>query len=142
MNLKQLMAITLSLALIQPGPISAASVDTSSPRSIIGSITSNGSVQVGDIPVPSVSTLFSGDQVTTTAGNAVIQYRQGPRVILGGASQASFTDGQVQLHRGQMAFESSGRPVGFSISTLKVEPTSSNSAVNVTVEDNLATVAV
>ena len=142
MNLQQLLAVLLSVALVNPIPLSAASVETNSPRSTLGSITANGSVRVGEIQVPKTSTLFSGDQVQTGIGNAVVQYKAGPRVSLGSESAASFSSSEIQLQKGQMAFESAGTPVVFAASTLRLEPTSEKSVANVTVQDKLASISV
>ncbi|MBI1956004.1 MAG: hypothetical protein HYS38_06380 [Acidobacteria bacterium] len=142
MTLQQLLAVLLSVALVNPLPLSAASVDTNSPRSTLGSITANGSVRVGEIQVLKMSTLFSGDQVQTGLGNAVVQYKEGPRVSLGSESAASFSSSEIQLQKGQMAFETAGTPVIFAASTLRLEPTSEKSVANVTVQDKLASISV
>ena len=106
MNLQQLLAVLLSVALVNPVPLSAVSVETNAPRATLGSITANGSVRVGEIQVPKTSTLFSGDQVQTGMGNAVVQYKkEGPRVSLGSDSAASFSSSEIQLQKGRMAFE-------------------------------------
>ncbi|MBI3895578.1 MAG: hypothetical protein HY313_06575 [Acidobacteria bacterium] len=142
MNLKQLLAVLLSVALVNPAPMSAASVETVSPPSTLGSITVNGSVQVREIQVPTMSTLFSGDRVQTGQGNAIVQYKEGPRVLLGSESAANFSTSEVQLQKGQMTFETSGKPVIFAASTLRLEPAAGKSAANVTVQDKTASVSV
>ena len=142
MNLQQLLAILLSVALVNPLPLSAASVETSSPRPTLGSITTNGSVRVGEVQVPRTSTLFSGDRVQTGLGNAVVQYKEGPRVSLGTESAASFSSSEIQLQKGQMAFETSGKAVVFAASTLRLEPASGKSVANVTVQDKQASISV
>lgn len=142
MNLQQLLAVLLSVALVNPVPLSAVSVETNAPRTTLGSITANGSVRVGEIQVPKTSTLFSGDQVQTGLGNAVVQYKEGLRVVLGSESAASFSSSEIQLQKGRMAFESSGKAVVFAASTLRLEPTSEKSVANVTVQDKQASISV
>ena len=142
MNAKQLMAILLSLLLVQPMPMAAGTVAPNSSRTVLGSINSRGPVQVGSVPVPGMSTLFSGDVVRTDAGSAVIQYRDGVRVVLGGATEASFTADQVALQKGLMSFDTRAEGPAFAASTLRLEPTSARSSANVTLGDHQASVAV
>ncbi|MBI4459380.1 MAG: hypothetical protein HY648_04905 [Acidobacteria bacterium] len=139
MTLQQLLAIVVSVALINPLPAGAASADI---NSSLGSITANGSVRVGEVQVPRTGTLFSGDQVRTSLGNAVVQYKDGPRVVLGVESAAKFSSSAIQLQSGQMAFETSGKPVLFAASTLRLEPAAEKSVANVTVQDKLASISV
>ncbi|OFW30073.1 MAG: hypothetical protein A3J28_10030 [Acidobacteria bacterium RIFCSPLOWO2_12_FULL_60_22] len=142
MNAKQFFSILLTVLLIRPSPIVAASATTAPPATVLGSITSRGVVRVGDVRVPDTSTLFSGDQVQTAAGSALIQYQQGVRVILGTGSLASFSSSRVELQKGQMSFNSSAGGPLFAASTLRIEPTSDKSSANVTLQDKKATVAV
>jgi regulator of replication initiation timing len=142
MNAKQFFSILLTVLLIRPSPIVAASAATAPPATVLGSITSRGVVHVGAVRVPDTSTLFSGDQVQTAAGSALIQYQQGVRVILGTGSLASFSSSRVELQKGQMSFNASAGGPLFAASTLRIEPTSSKSSANVTLQDKKATVAV
>ena len=142
MNAKQFFSILLTVLMIRPSPIVAASASTALPATVLGSITSRGVVRVGDVRVPDTSTLFSGDQVQTAAGSALIQYQQGVRVILGTGSLASFSSSRVELQKGQMSFNASAGGPLFAASTLRIEPTSGKSSANVTLQDRKATVAV
>lgn len=142
MNAKQLMAVLLSLLLVHPLPMTAGSGVANSPRTVLGSINSRGLVRVGNVPVPGMSTLFAGDEVRTETGSALIQYRQGARVVLGGGTEASFTTQRVELQKGQMSFDTSAGGPAFAASTLRLEPASAKSAANVTLGNRQAAVAV
>ena len=142
LTMKQLLALFLCGLFVRPMPILAAPDAAASPRAVLGSVTSRGMVRVGEVQVPGMSALFSGDQVRTLAGDALIQYKDGVRVILGNESLASFSSARVELQKGQMSFRTeTGGPL-FAASTLRIEPTSEKSAANVTFQDRKATVAV
>ena len=142
LKMKQLLALFLCGLFVRPMPILAAPDAAAPARAVLGSVTSRGMVHVGEVQVPGMSALFSGDQVRTLAGDALIQYKDGVRVILGNESLASFSSGRVELQKGQMSFRTeTGGPL-FAASTLRIEPTSEKSAANVTFQDRKATVAV
>lgn len=142
LNTKQVLALFLCGLLIRPFPVLAGSDATATPRAVLGSVTARGLVRVSETPVPGMSALFSGDQVRTIAGNALIQYQDGMRVILGTESLASFSSARVELQKGQMSVRTeTGKPM-FAASTLRIEPTSVKSAANVTLQDRKASVAV
>lgn len=63
-------------------------------------------------------------------------------MILGTGSLASFSSSRVELQKGQMSFNASAGGPLFAASTLRIEPTSSKSSANVTIENRKATVAV
>jgi len=142
MNLKQLLSVLLVVLIARPVPLGAAAT-TASTRTTLGSISSHGTVRVGDVVVPPEGTLFSGDQVQTELGSAVVRYREGANVRLGNETLASFSPSLVQLQKGQMSFRtaSSEGPV-FAASTLLLEPAAPNSAANVFLGDRKASVAV
>ena len=142
LKMKQLLALFLCGLFVRPVPIMAGPDATASPRAVLGSVTSRGMVQVGEVQVPGMSALFSGDQVRTLAGNAMIQYQDGVRVVLGNESLASFSSARVELQKGQMSFSTETAKPLFAASTLRIEPTSAKSAANVTLQDRKATVAV
>ena len=136
-NAKQALTVVLAALMIQPFPVQAASAST-----MIGSISSYGSVTVGDVSAPRESTLFSGDVVNTRSGNATVQYKQGARVLLANDSAALFSTSSVELRNGQMSFRpGSDMGVAFSASSLRLQPAKSSSA-NVTLKDGKATVSV
>ena len=132
-----MLAVFLAVLLLRPFPMSAAPS-----AAVLGSISSYGAVTVGDLASPAANTLFTGDLVNTHAGTAVIQYKEGTRVLLGRDSSAQFTTDEVQLQAGQMTFHSASdqRPV-FHASSLRLESAPSSSA-NVILDDRKATVSV
>ena len=135
--LRQMLAVFLAVLMLRPFPMSAAS-----PDAVLGSISSYGAVTVGDIASPAENTLFAGDLVKTNAGSAVIQYKEGTRVLLAKNSTAQFTDSDVQLQNGQMSFRtSSDQSTVFHASSLRLEPAGSSSA-NVILKDQKASVNV
>ncbi len=136
LRLKQMLALFLCTVLIRPTPIVAA------PGAVLGSVTPRGVVTVGDIRIPGMSALFSGDNVQTRAGSALIQYQEGAKVVLGIESQASFSPSRVELQKGQMSFSSVAGGPQFVASTLRIEPVGPKSAANVTYMDHKATVLV
>ena len=140
-RMKQLLALFLCGLLVQPLQV-VAEPAAAAPGAVLGSVTSRGSVHVGDAQVPGMSALFSGDQVRTGVGSALIQYQDGVRVILGTGSLASFSSARVELQKGQMSFTTKSGGPQFAASTLRIEPASAKSAANVTLADHKATVAV
>lgn len=136
LRMKQTLALFLAGILVYPAQMTAA------PGAALGSVTPRGAVNVGDVRVPGMSALFSGDQVQTGAGSALIQYQDGPRVVLGIQSQASFSASRVELKQGQMSFSTKAGGPLFAASTLRIEPVGSNSAADVTYVDHKASVAV
>src|SRR5262245_15517087 len=100
---RQFLAILLCMLMVNPGMVLGAST-TASSRGIIGSISTSGSVSVGQIAAPAEGTLFSGDRVATSNGGAVIQYRDGSRVMLASETLADFASSKVQLEKGVMSF--------------------------------------
>jgi len=140
LRMKQLLALFLCGLLVRP--LSVVAEPAAAPGAVLGSVTSRGSVHVGDSQIPGMSALFSGDQVRTGVGSALIQYQGGARVILGIESQASFSSARVELQKGQMSFTSESGGPQFAASTLRIEPVSAKSAANVTLTDHKATVAV
>ena len=142
MSAKQLLAVLLSILLIDPSPLMAA-LSGSAPRSVMASVTSRGTVRVGETLVPSLGVLFSDDQVQSNLGSAIIQYEQGPRVLLATESSAQFTSSHVQLQRGQMVFRTvSGSGPAFAASTLRLEPATTKTIAHVTLQDKKASVSV
>lgn len=142
LKMKQLLALFVCGLLVRPAPIMASPDATTPSRAVLGSVTARGVVHVGEVQVPGMSALFSGDQVQTLAGNALVQYEQGARVVLGNESLASFSSSRVELQKGRMSFSTeAGKPL-FAASTLRIEPASAKSAANVTLSDHKATVAV
>ena len=135
-RLKQALALFLCGLLIRPAPL------TAEPAAILGSVTPQGQVNVGDVRLPGMSALFAGDQIRTDAGRALIQYKQGPRVVLEVDSQASFSPSRVELQKGQMSFTSQEGGPMFAASTLRIEPIEINSKADVTYRDHKATVRV
>jgi hypothetical protein len=138
--MRQLLALFLCGLLVRPLPVVAE--PAAAPGAVLGSVTSRGSVHVGDSQIPGMSALFSGDQVRTGVGSALIQYQDGVRVILGAGSLASFSSTRVELQKGQMSFATESGGPQFAASTLRIEPVSTKSAANVTLADHKATVAV
>lgn len=138
MNLKQMLSVFLAILMLRPFPMQAAPTPA-----VLGSISSYGAVTVGDLSVPAEHTLFAGDLVSTRTGSAVIQYKEGTRVLLTMDSSAQFTPSAVQLQKGQMTFRSSSvqGPV-FQASSLRLEPTVASSSANVVLNDGKASVAV
>jgi hypothetical protein len=131
-------SILLSAFLVSP-PIRAEAASAA----VLGSISTNGSVSIGSISAPGSGTIFAGDQVETRTGSAVIQYKEGPRVMLGVDSSAEFSSGGVQLRRGQMTFRSGTEKVMvFNASSLRLEPAGVNSSANVVLDHDRASVAV
>jgi hypothetical protein len=139
---RDLLALILSVLVLNPPSIVAASGGTP-PQSILGFITSRGSVRVGEMAVPSEGTLFSGDRVQTNSGVAVIQYRDGARIMLASESVANFALARMQLEKGLMSFQTvAGKGMVFAVSTLRLEPATAKAAANVTFKDSKANVAV
>jgi len=140
---KQGLAMVLALLMVQPYPLQAAAEAPSASAAVLGSLSSYGPVQVGEIAAPAETTLFDGDLVSTLAGRAVVQYQTGARVVVDPNSAAQFSAGQVQLQRGQMDFLSSAEnaPV-FLASTLRLEPVQPGSSASVSLNEGKASVAV
>ena len=137
LGLKQMLAVFLAISMLRPYPISAAPS-----AAVLGSISSYGTVTVGDLASPSENTLFAGDLVNTDVGSAVVQYKEGTRVLLAMNSTAQFTAGEVQLQAGQMTFRTASEQVPvFHASSLRLEAAPS-SAANVILNDRKATVSV
>jgi hypothetical protein len=136
LRMKQTLALFLCGLLMRPLPAIAA------PGAALGSVTPRGIVNVDNVQVPGMSALFSGDQVRTGTGSALIQYEEGARVVLGLESQASFSATRVELKKGQMSFSTKAGGPLFAASTLRIEPVGNKSAANVTYVDHKATVAV
>ena len=136
LRMKQTLTLFLCGLLVQPLPTIAA------PGAALGSVTPRGIVNVDNVQVPGMSALFSGDQVRTGVGSALIQYEEGARVVLGLESQASFSATRVELKKGQMSFSTKAGGPLFAASTLRIEPVGNKSAANVTYVDHKATVAV
>ena len=142
LKLKPVLALFLCGLFVRPLPMLAEPEATTPPGAVLGSVSSSGVVHVGEVQVPGMSALFSGDQVRTLAGNAMMQYQGGMRVALGNVSLANFSSDRVELQKGKRSFSTeTGKPL-FAASTLRIEPTSAKSAVNVTLQDRKATVAV
>jgi len=137
LRIKQTLALALCVALIRPTPMMSAPASA-----VLGSVTPRGEVNVGDVRLPGMSALFAGDHVRTSAGSAMIQYQDGPRVVLGIESQASFSPSRVELRSGQMSFSTEAGGPLFTAATLRIEPTEAKSAANVTYIDHKATVSV
>lgn len=135
---KQLLVLLLCAVLIRPTPIIAAPASSA----VLGSVTPRGEVQVGSVRLPGMSALVAGDHVKTSTGSAMIQYQNGPRVVLGIESQASFSPSRVELQKGQMSFSTEAGGPMFTASTLRIEPTEAQSAADVTYLDHKATVSV
>jgi len=137
LGLKQMLAVFLAISMLRPYPISAAPS-----AAVLGSISSYGTVTVGDLASPSENTLFAGDLVNTGVGSAVVQYKDGTRVLLAMNSTAQFTAGEVQLQAGQMTFRTASEQVPvFHASSLRLEAAPSSSA-NVILNDRKATISV
>lgn len=139
---REFVALLLSLLIATP-PRIAAAANGPATRAALGSIDSRGAVRIGEVLTPTQNTLFAGDRVQTNNGGAVIQYRQGPRVVLASETVASFAPARVQLEKGLMTFESaSNSGMIFAASTLRLEPSSAKTAANVTFTDSKASIAV
>ena len=105
---RDLLALLLSVLLLNPPSIMASSTE-SAPHGILGSITSHGSVRVGEVPVPTDGTLFSGDRVQTNNGSAVIQYRDGARIMLSVAySRDQRGNSNHQVHYPEVCYPAQG----------------------------------
>jgi hypothetical protein len=142
LGIREFFALLLCVLISNPPSIVSASSETT-PRAVLGSISSRGSVRVGEMSMPTEGTLFSGDRVQTVNGSAVIQYRDGARILLASGSLANFAAGRVQLENGLMSFETGrGSDVVFAASTLRLEPGTEKAAANVTLKDSKASVAV
>ena len=138
LSVKRMLAVLLSVLMLRPFPLGAAPA-----AAVLGSISSYGVVTVGDQTAPMESTLFAGDQVKTAAGSAVIQYREGTRVLLSDDSSAQFAASNVQLQSGQMTFRSGAEGgTTFLASSLRLEPAATNSSANIVLKDGKASVAV
>jgi hypothetical protein len=139
---REFVALLLSLLIATP-PRIAAAANGPAARAALGSIDSRGAVRIGEVLTPSQNTLFAGDRVQTNNGGAVIQYRQGPRVVLASETVANFAPARVQLEKGLMTFESaSNSGMIFAASTLRLEPAAEKTAANVTFTDSKASIAV
>ena len=120
-----------------------ADLPETTPRSVLGSVISRGTVRVGETLVLSLGALFPGDQVQTNLGSALVQYQQGLRVLLATESSAHFTSSHVQLQRGQMVFRTvSGSGPAFAASTLRLEPATTKTIAQVSLQDKKASVVV
>ena len=138
LDAKQFCSLVLAVLMLDPRPMWAAS-----PAAVLGSISAYGTVAVGEVSAPAEGTLFSGDLVNTRVGSAVIQYREGTRVLLAMESTAQFTSSGVQLQKGQMTFRSAAEQgLVFNASSLRLEPLAANSTANVILNDGKASVAV
>lgn len=138
---REFFAVLLGALLLNPSGLIAASTGTT--RAALGSIESRGAVRVGEILAPSQSTLFAGDRVATNSGQAVIQYRQGTRVVLAGESVANFAQARVQLEKGLMTFQTaSNSGMVFAAATLRMQPAAAKTAANVTFTDSKASISV
>jgi FecR-like protein len=135
---RQILSVYLVVLMLRPVSMPAANS-----AAVLGSISSYGSVKVGEQVSPSQNTLFAGDVVKTQSGSAVIQYSQGARVALDKESSARFEASNIQLERGIMSFRaaSTDGPV-FNASTLRLQPAQSGSSANVSVQPGKATVTV
>jgi len=134
--------VLLLLLLIEPSYCMAASPETA-PPAVLGSVTTRGAVRVGGVLMPSHGTLFSGDEVQTSLGSAIIQYQKGPRVQVAIESSVHFTSSHVQLQRGQMAFRTvSGNDLFFAASTLRLESATTTTVAHVSLQDKKASVSV
>ena len=138
LRIKQTLAVALCVALIRPTPM----MSEPAPGAVLGSVTPRGEVNVGDVRLPGMTALFAGDHVRTSTGSAMIQYQDGPRVVLGVQSQASFSPSRVELQKGQMSFSTEAGGPLFAASTLRIEPIEAKSAADVTYLDHKATVSV
>ena len=142
MNVKNLFAVLLSVLLIEPSYCMVASPATA-PPAVLGSVTTRGTVRVGGVLMPSHGTLFSGDEVQTSLGSAIIQYQKGPRVQVAIESSVHFTSSHVQLQRGQMAFRTvSGNDLSLAASTLRLEPATTKTDAHVSLQDKKVSVSV
>ena len=112
-------------------------------RNAVGMIETHGAVRVGGVVTPSSSTLFAGDRVQTESGGASVRYRQGDQIILASESIAAFNPSKIQLEKGLMTFQTTSvSGIEFSAATLRLEPSSPKTSVNVTLRNNHASVAV
>jgi ferric-dicitrate binding protein FerR (iron transport regulator) len=138
MSPKQMLAVLLAIVMIRPFPAQAAPA-----AAVLGSISTYGAASVGVVSAPAESTLFAGDLVNTGVGNAVVQYKEGARVVLASDSSAQFSADEVRLQKGQMTFRSAaeGGPV-FNATSLRLEPAAANSSANVVLKDGTASVSV
>ena len=139
---REFTALLLTLLIATP-PRIAGAANGPVARAAVGSIESRGAVRIGEVLTPSQNTLFAGDRVQTNNGGAVIQYRQGSRVVLASETVADFAPARVQLEKGLMTFETaSNSGMIFAASTLRLEPASSKTAANVTFTNSKASIAV
>lgn len=141
-NTRVFLSLLLSLLIVNPSGLLAASTPVAAPRSALGSIESYGAVRVDEILVPAEATLFAGDRVQTNNGGAVVQYRKGARVSMATESVADFAAERVQLEKGLMRFETSSNGITFAASTLLLKPTAAKTIANVTLRDSKASVSV
>jgi len=142
-DMKQWLSVLVTVVILNPAPLPAATATAVPARAVLGSISSSGTVRVGELAMAAEGTLFAGDQVQTQAGSAVIQYRDGARIVLGNQSQASFSASRIDLEKGLLSFRSpAGGKLAFAASTLRLEPATANSAANITLENRRASVAV
>jgi hypothetical protein len=138
LSVRQMIAVLLAVMLLRPFPMQA-----SSPTPVLGSIASYGTVKVGDTASPRANTLFVNDLVKTAEGSAVIQYKEGTRVLLAKDSSAQFTVSAIQLQKGQLNFRSSsGESPIFQADSLRLEPMAANSSGTVILQDGKASVSV
>lgn len=134
---RHILVVYLSAWLINPMPIRAASA------AVLGSVSSYGTVKLGDLAAPAENPLFEGDLVRTESGNALIQYKQGTRVVLAENSDAKFYSNHIELRSGEMGLHavSADGPV-FNASTLRLEPSAASSSANVSVQPGKVSVSV
>jgi hypothetical protein len=138
---RQLVVVILCNLMMNPAVFVAAANDVT-PRSVVGSITSRGSVRVSEVLMPGEATIFSGDRVQTANGTATIQHKGGARIFLGSDTSANFALIQVGLNHGLMSFQTVSTGVVFAASTLRLQPATAKTAANVTMQDRKASVAV
>ena len=137
----RLVATMLSMLMLSSPSIGVSSTLAIS-RNVLGSISTSGSVRVGEVGVPAQGTIFEGDLVNTGTGIATIQYRDGARVTLASDSQAIFATNRVQLKKGQMTFQTVRNGVVFAASSLQLKPAAGKFAANVTLNDSKVSIAV
>ncbi len=114
-------------------------------RLLLGSVqTHGGLIRINGIIAPAQAKLFGGDRIETNNGQAVVDYKNGTRVVLASESIANCAREQVQLERGFMAFKT--RPdqgMFFMASTLRLNPIGSpQTGANVTFNDSRISIVV
>ena len=118
-------------------------MQAASSAAVLGSINSYGPVMVGESAAAPEATLFAGDLVDTKTGNAVVQYKQGSRILLAKSSSALFSSASVELKKGQMTFRSaSPKEIVFQATSLRLEPVTKKTLANVTVDEGKASISV